>query len=42
LFIKGLGGIRHPAVHNANTGTVGTLLQAGDIHGDITFGGRDR
>jgi len=32
----------HVTVHNANTGTVGTLLQAGDIHGDITFGGRDR
>jgi hypothetical protein len=29
-------------VHNTNTGTVGTLLQAGNLHGDITFGGRDR
>ena len=28
-------------VHNTNTGTVGTLLQAGDIHGDISFGRRD-
>ena len=26
------------AVHNSNTGTVGTLLQAGDVHGDISFG----
>lgn len=25
-------------VHNANTGTVGTLLQAGDVHGNISFG----
>jgi hypothetical protein len=30
------------AVHNTNSGTVGTLLQTGDIRGDITFGGRDR
>lgn len=25
-------------VHNSNTGTVGTLMQAGDIHGNVTFG----
>jgi len=25
-------------VHNSNTGTVGTLLQAGDVHGNISFG----
>ena len=25
-------------VHNSNTGQVGTLLQAGDVHGNISFG----
>jgi hypothetical protein len=25
-------------VHNTNTGTAGTLLQLGDVHGNITFG----
>lgn len=25
------------AVHNSNTGTVGTLLQLGDVHGDISI-----
>jgi hypothetical protein len=27
-----------PDVHNTNSGTATTLLQARDIHGDITFG----
>lgn len=28
------------AVHNSNTGSVRTLLQLGDVHGDITIGDR--
>lgn len=27
-------------VHNSNTGSVGTLLQLGDVHGDISIGDR--
>jgi hypothetical protein len=27
-----------PGLHNTNSGTVTTLIQARDIHGDITFG----
>jgi hypothetical protein len=30
---------RGETVHNTNTGTVGTLLQVGEAHGDITIGG---
>jgi hypothetical protein len=30
------------SLRNSNSGTVGTLLQSGDIHGNITFGGHDR
>ncbi len=29
---------RESSVHNSNSGVVGTLLQARDIHGDMTFG----
>lgn len=33
-------GSQGTVVHNSNTGSVGTLLQLGDVHGDISFGNR--
>lgn len=41
--VRELGAAHEPTaqgatVHNSNTGTVGTLLQAGDVHGNISFG----
>lgn len=41
--IRELGAAPTPAprgsrVHNSNTGKVGTLLQTGDVNGDISFG----